>query len=63
MAVMLAHSDPQGTDGYAHVYLLCSALALALRPSVAAHHACAASPASGPPPRHALNTPQQEEER
>ncbi len=30
MAAMLAHHDPHGTEGYGHVYLLCSALALAV---------------------------------
>ena len=30
MAVLLTHSDPYGTDGYGHVYLVCSALALAV---------------------------------
>lgn len=30
MGVMLAHSDPRATEGYGHVYLLCSALALAV---------------------------------
>jgi EmrB/QacA subfamily drug resistance transporter len=30
MAVMLAHSDPHGTEGYGHVYLLCSVLAVAV---------------------------------
>ena len=30
MAVMLAHADPRGTEGYGHVYLLCSALAAAV---------------------------------
>ncbi len=30
MAALLAHADPGGTEGYGQVYLLCSALALAV---------------------------------
>jgi EmrB/QacA subfamily drug resistance transporter len=30
MAAMLAHTDPRGTDGYEHVYLLCTVLAVAV---------------------------------
>lgn len=44
MAVMLAHSDPGATEGYGHVYLLCSALALA----VAAVGWLLVMPAGGP---------------